>query len=111
MGFPCTLGLAVSALALRATCMAIAPDASSNIEARQSWSYLGCFTDNVSGRALPNGQSVPGSSAAMTNELCQSACDAAGFILSGTEYSGECCKTYLIFCFVYFYGMGILLAC
>jgi hypothetical protein len=28
----------------------------------------------------------------MTNELCQTACQAAGFSMAGTEYGGECCK-------------------
>jgi hypothetical protein len=72
--------------------MTINRDSASNIKARASWTSLGCYTDNVSGRALPNGESVTGGSAAMTNELCQSACQAAGFTIAGTEYAGECCK-------------------
>jgi hypothetical protein len=27
-----------------------------------------------------------------TNEGCQSACLAAGYVIAGTEYAGECCK-------------------
>lgn len=72
--------------------MTINRDTASHIKARDSWTSLGCYTDNVSGRALPNGESVTGGSAAMTNELCQSACQAAGFTIAGTEYGGECCK-------------------
>ncbi|TAQ84788.1 hypothetical protein B7494_g6896 [Chlorociboria aeruginascens] len=72
------------------TCMTIHRDVSFNIEARSSWTFLGCYTDNVSGRALPNSEAVEGGSAAMTNELCQSACQAARFSIAGTEYSGEC---------------------
>jgi hypothetical protein len=56
------------------------------------WTYLGCYTDNVSGRALPNGEAVPGGETAMTNEACQTACLAAGYSIAGTEYSQECCR-------------------
>lgn len=64
------------------------------IEARAStWKSLGCYIDNVSGRALPNGEAVPGGANAMTNELCQAACLSAGFSFAGTEYGQECCKT------------------
>lgn len=56
-----------------------------------NWNYIGCYTDNVSGRALTSGQPVAGGSGSMTQELCQTACAAAGFTISGTEYAGECC--------------------
>jgi glucan 1,3-beta-glucosidase len=56
------------------------------------WNFRGCYIDNVSGRALPNGEQVPGGASAMTNELCQSTCLADGFSIAGTEYAGECCK-------------------
>ena len=82
-----------SAFALSATCMVINQAPTPKIEARSSWSFLGCYTDNVSGRALPNGEAVPGGTNAMTNELCQSTCFAAGFSIAGTEYAGECCKS------------------
>lgn len=89
--------LVFSALALRGTCMTINRDTTSAIKVRDSWTYLGCYTDNVSGRALPNGEAVKGGSAAMTNELCQSACKSASFSMAGTEYSGECCKNRPLF--------------
>lgn len=82
--------------------MVIAQDSAPAIRARDSWTYLGCYTDNVSGRALPNGEAVTGGSAAMTNELCQSACQAAGFSMAGTEYAGECCKRQPLFYFLSF---------
>ncbi len=53
------------------------------------WTFLGCYTDNVSGRALPTMETVSGGT---TNEGCQSACLAAGFSIAGTEYAGECCR-------------------
>ena len=56
------------------------------------WTFLGCYTDNVSGRALPNGESVPGGASAMTIELCQSTCLGLGYSLAGVEYADECCK-------------------
>ena len=42
-------------------------------------------SDNVNGRALPNGEGVTG---AMTNAKCTTACLAAGYSLAGTEYAG-----------------------
>lgn len=86
----------VIAFALTATCMTIKlQDEANNIEKRASWSSLGCYTDNVSGRALTTSGVVPGGSSAMTNEACQTACSAAGFSYAGTEYAGECCKSFI----------------
>lgn len=82
------------ALAFNAAALVIDRDSTSKIEARSSWTFLGCYTDNVSGRALPNGEAVPGGTNAMTNEICQSTCLAAGYSIAGTEYAGECCKFY-----------------
>jgi glucan 1,3-beta-glucosidase len=53
------------------------------------WTFLGCYSDNVSGRALPFSVTVSGGN---TNEGCQSACLSAGYVIAGTEYAGECCK-------------------
>jgi hypothetical protein len=47
----------------------------------------------VSARSLPYSAGVPGGPTAMTNELCQSTCHAAGYSLAGTEYSDECCES------------------
>jgi WSC domain len=77
--------------------MTMKREGASSLEARAGWTFLGCYTDNVSGRALPNGEQVPGGSGAMTNELCESTCLAAGFSIAGTEYAGECCMC-LQFC-------------
>ncbi|KAE9363009.1 glycoside hydrolase family 128 protein [Stipitochalara longipes BDJ] len=82
--------LSILGFTLNATCTTINRGFPRNIEARSSWTFLGCYTDNVSGRALPNGET--GGSNAMTNELCQSNCLQAGFSIAGTEYGGECCN-------------------
>ncbi len=66
--------------------------ARSHLDARATWTLLGCYTDSVSARSLPYAAGVPGGPSAMTNELCQSTCAAAGYTLAGTEYSDECCK-------------------
>ena len=55
------------------------------------WNFRGCYTDNVSGRALI-GEPVPGGAGAMTVEACENVCQGLGYILAGVEYSGECCK-------------------
>jgi hypothetical protein len=53
------------------------------------WTFLGCYTDSVNTRSLPNQVPVSGG---LTNEGCQNACLAAGYSIAGTEYAGECCK-------------------
>jgi hypothetical protein len=88
-----------SALVLTASCMTIQLEKSPKIEARSSWEFLGCYTDSVSARSLPNGEAVPGGTDDMTNEACQAACFAAGFSIAGTEYAGECCKHPFIYIF------------
>jgi len=55
------------------------------------WTSLGCYTDNVSGRALSYGLAVPGGPTALTIEICLSGCKALGYIYAGVEYSDECC--------------------
>jgi hypothetical protein len=65
---------------------------SSISHALSGWTFLGCYTDNVSGRALPHGVTVPGGTNYMTNEVCQASCLRAGYSIAGTEYAGECCK-------------------
>jgi hypothetical protein len=49
------------------------------------------YREGTTGRALPNGVTTPGGSALMTVALCTSSCQAAGYLLAGVEYSGECC--------------------
>lgn len=62
------------------------------ISAKSPWISLGCYTDNNPSRALSYAATVPGGTASMTNEECQTACQAAGYTMAGTEYGGECCK-------------------
>ncbi|KAJ7591598.1 hypothetical protein C8J56DRAFT_1137522 [Mycena floridula] len=51
------------------------------------WVNIGCYSDNVSGRALTTGNlGLPST----TNEACTSACFSRGFRFSGTEFSAEC---------------------
>lgn len=51
------------------------------------WQYEGCYTDGTGGRTLTAGTAIGGG---MTNAKCKDACRAAGYVLAGTEYSGEC---------------------
>jgi hypothetical protein len=53
------------------------------------------YREGTNGRALPNGVTTPGGSALMTVALCTSSCQAAGYLLAGVEYSGECCKAFI----------------
>jgi hypothetical protein len=84
--------LLVLGLTFNTTCMTINRDINQALEARSTWTFLGCYVDNVYGRAFPNGEAVPGGTNYMTNEVCQSACLKAGFSIAGTEYAGECCR-------------------
>jgi hypothetical protein len=56
------------------------------------WTFLGCYMDNVAGRTLVNGESVPGGAGSMTVEACQSTCLGLGYSLAGVEYADECCQ-------------------
>lgn len=65
------------------------------MEKRSSnWSFLGCYSDNVSGRALADGIPAPGGATNMTVQNCQTGCQALGYTLAGLEYADECCKSY-----------------
>lgn len=54
-----------------------------------AWQSLGCYTDSVQKRTLTHPEQITGGGAAMTVELCQGACSAAGYKLAGIEYAGE----------------------
>jgi hypothetical protein len=67
--------------------IAPSPSASPAAVAQVGWNYKACYAEIPNGRTLPNGVQVAG---LMTVEGCQSACQAAGYILAGLEYSQEC---------------------
>lgn len=54
---------------------------------KTGWNSEGCYVDAVAGRTLSVGMGVTGG---MTNAKCKDACQAAGYVLAGTEYAGEC---------------------
>jgi hypothetical protein len=49
------------------------------------WSSVGCWTDAVGSRTLPQAQYGLG---AMTVELCTTACKKGGYTYAGMEYGG-----------------------
>ncbi|KAI0154753.1 putative glyoxal oxidase [Xylariaceae sp. FL1272] len=53
-----------------------------------NWTHIGCYSEGTTGRALTYGANVAGSQ--MSAKTCTAACQAAGYILAGTEYGGEC---------------------
>ncbi|KAI1344989.1 putative glyoxal oxidase [Xylariaceae sp. FL0016] len=53
-----------------------------------NWTHIGCYSEGDGGRALSYGAAVP--AAEMSALKCTAACQAAGYILAGTEYGGEC---------------------
>lgn len=57
-----------------------------------SWSFYGCWTDNVGSRSLMN--QIYGNADIMTQEICMSQCKTAGYTMAGLEYYSECyCDT------------------
>lgn len=53
------------------------------------FSHIGCYSEGTTGRALTYVvNSIPSQN--MTVKGCTNACHAAGYILAGVEYSGEC---------------------
>lgn len=54
-----------------------------------NWTSMGCYTDNVAGRALTSSSEAGGT---MTEEVCINYCAVLGYIYAGTEYSQECCE-------------------
>ncbi|KAI0378836.1 putative glyoxal oxidase [Hypomontagnella monticulosa] len=53
-----------------------------------NWTHIGCYTEGTTGRGLTYGAAIP--STEMNAANCTAACRAAGYILAGTEYGGEC---------------------
>lgn len=53
------------------------------------WVSIGCYAEGATGRALTQGvNTIP--EAQMTVTKCTAACKAAGYILAGVEFGGEC---------------------
>ncbi|KXJ84950.1 hypothetical protein Micbo1qcDRAFT_128816, partial [Microdochium bolleyi] len=54
-----------------------------------NWPYLGCFSEGTNGgRTFPFSPNINGN--AMSGQARTSACQAAGYILAGIEYSSQC---------------------
>lgn len=54
------------------------------------WSYLGCYSDNLSARVLNGVEFADLGEGKVTSTACISYCKKAGFSMAGTEYAGEC---------------------
>ncbi|KAH8201579.1 hypothetical protein TruAng_004271 [Truncatella angustata] len=54
----------------------------------QDWPFIGCYTEGVTGRALEIAANI--SDDQVNGANCTAACEKAGYVLAGTEYSGEC---------------------
>jgi hypothetical protein len=72
------------------TSSSVSSSASATPTLAAGWTSMGCYNDSVGVRTLS--YAVYGTGNIMTVELCQSSCKSAGYILSGVEYGGECCK-------------------
>lgn len=60
----------------------------------QCWRPLGCYTDKVSNRALPEHGRLVNWPYTTTIESCQEACGRQGYSLAGLEFGKECfCAT------------------
>ncbi|KAJ7280418.1 WSC domain-containing protein, partial [Mycena rebaudengoi] len=49
---------------------------------KTTWEYVGCYTDDVKARSLPEQMHVAGG---VTAQKCTAACEAKGYVLAGTE--------------------------
>lgn len=85
-----SMAVSTSTLPTSSSTSSAPPTTSSSTTSIAGWSFLGCYTDSVTARSLSVGMAVPGGPAAMTVELCQAACQAAGYVLAGVEYAQEC---------------------
>ena len=50
-------------------------------------------SEGVNGLALINSVNVPGGKQNLTVAQCISSCQTGGYVLSGVEASGQCCKS------------------
>jgi hypothetical protein len=57
---------------------------------RDGWTYLGCYVDSVSKRALDG--PVHYDNEGLTAEKCVAHCVGLGYAFAGMEYAQECCK-------------------
>lgn len=60
---------------------------------RDGWTYLGCYVDSVSKRALDG--PVHYDTEGLTAETCVAHCVGLGYAFAGMEYAQECCKSSL----------------
>lgn len=63
------------------------PTPPSNPPTIGDWANVGCWSDNVNGRALPFAVGTGGQNSLNS---CTAACFAAGYTFAGTEYGAEC---------------------
>jgi hypothetical protein len=89
---PCGGG---SRLSLFYTTAIIGPQTNPGVN---GYTYLGCYAEGTTGRALTYGAGLP--AAGVTVATCTAACHAANYILAGVEYSGECCTFTALTCVV-----------
>lgn len=54
------------------------------------WTYHGCYSDDISNRALTGAEFVNLGIGAVTSTGCADYCEKNGFSFAGTEYAGEC---------------------
>lgn len=55
-----------------------------------TWTYLGCYTDQVGARTLSQVGYTLGGPGNMTVANCQNGCASQGYSFAGVEYSSEC---------------------
>ncbi|KAF7903668.1 uncharacterized protein EAF01_006717 [Botrytis porri] len=84
------LPFAALSLSLTFTCSEARSGSQSVLPRADTWSYVGCYSDNVGARTLTTNVATPGGGAALTIQICQSTCQKLGYVLAGAEYSGEC---------------------
>jgi hypothetical protein len=82
--------LAAASLPLTSASAIFRRDLTAPESPREGWSYLGCFIDSTSKRALDG--PVHYDETGLTAETCVAHCVGLGYAFAGMEYSKECCK-------------------
>ncbi|KAB8297713.1 hypothetical protein EYC80_001520 [Monilinia laxa] len=77
-------------LSLSFTCSGAHSAGRSVLPRANTWSYVGCYSDNVGARTLTTNVATTGGGAALTVDICESTCQSLGYVLAGVEYATEC---------------------
>ncbi|KFY86890.1 hypothetical protein V498_07353 [Pseudogymnoascus sp. VKM F-4517 (FW-2822)] len=68
-----------------------------NLYRLDKYKDMGCYNDVSTSRTLEKQIIIPNQNTILTREICQNACEKAGYIYSGVEYTHQCWCGYGVF--------------